>query len=270
MKARFLLASLIFFSSVMSACGAGDAATDAKGLAEANANAAAADDDGPLVGVVLWEPSLEPDATDYDKTDYWSVIALSPSTGKYGASSEWTSRVNAEREAKENCNARDARVVVACCNGWAALALGEKPAKGDYPYGVGWAPTEQAAGGFALDGAREQSGNARLVYSINSREMKATGVIAYSKSTGQYAYSWGYGRSDAPRALQDCGAPDAEIVAGPASGWLALALGDDTGEYGWGYAGNRADAEETALKECAKRTKNAKVAVSFCTNGVVY
>ena len=35
-----------------------------------------------------------------------------------------------------------------------------------------------------------------------------------------------------------------------------------------GYAGNRIDAEKHALEECGKRTKNAKVVVSFCTNGV--
>jgi hypothetical protein len=51
---------------------------------------------------------------------------------------------------------------------------------------------------------------------------------------------------------------------------MTLALGDDKSAYGWGYAGNRLDAERNALEECRTRTKNAKVAVSFCTNGVVH
>lgn len=264
MRIRGWLPVLIFISAAMTACADEEAGADGASASRA------VSDDGPVVGTVLWEPSLEPDATLYDRTDYWSAIAFSPSTGKFGASSEWTSRVNAEREAKDNCNARDARVVVACCNGWAALALGREPVKGVYPWGVGWGPTEQAATGFALEGAQEQTDDARLVYSINAREMKTTGVIAYSTSTGQYAYSWGYGRSDAARALQNCEAADAEIVAGPVSGWLALELGDDKSVYGWGYAGNRADAEAHALEECARRTRNARVALSFCTNGVVY
>lgn len=259
MKLRFLLTALICISASMNAC------------ADENAGANAPGGDGqPLVGIVLWEPSLEPDATLYDKTDFWSAIALSPTTGKYGASTGWSSRDNAEREARENCNAPDARVVVLCCNGWAALALGEKPVKGLYPWGVGWAATEEEAGRFALDGAREQTRKARLVYGINARATKVSGVIAYSQSTGRYGWSWGYGRSDAIRALEGCEAPDAQIVAGPAGWWLALALGDDTSAYGWGQAGNRADAERHALEACAERTENARIAVSFCTNGVVY
>ena len=52
--------------------------------------------------------------------------------------------------------------------------------------------------------------------------------------------------------------------------WMALAMGDDQSAYGWGYAGNRADAESNALAECAKRTKNGKIVLSFCSNGVEY
>jgi hypothetical protein len=33
-------------------------------------------------------------------------------------------------------------------------------------------------------------------------------------------------------------------------------------------AGNRADAESLALKKCSKQTKNAKIVLSFCSNGV--
>jgi len=224
-------------------------------------------DNGPVVGVVEWEPGLERDATDYDKTDYWSAIAYSPGTGKFGSSGYWTSRVNAERIARENCNANDARTVVLCCNGWCALALGTDQSG----WGVGWGPTQEVAERFALKSAREQVDGARVVYSINARAMLFPGVIAYSTETGRWGYSYGYGRSDVARALQSCGDPDAEVmVCKQAGSWMALALGDDTSVYGWGYAGNRIDAEQNALKECRRRTKNAKVAVSFCTSGVVY
>jgi hypothetical protein len=49
---------------------------------------------------------------------------------------------------------------------------------------------------------------------------------------------------------------------------MALALGDDKSAYG--YAGNRIDAEHNALEECRQRTRNAKIALSFCTNGVAH
>ena len=48
--------------------------------------------DGPVVGVITWEPGTHRDAKDYDKTDDWSGIAISPSTGKFGAACEWTNR----------------------------------------------------------------------------------------------------------------------------------------------------------------------------------
>ena len=228
-------------------------------------------DDGPVVGVVEWEPGLERDANAYDKTDYWSAIAFSPSTGKYGSSGEWTSRDNAERAARENCNARDARTVVLCCNGWCALAVGTPDDTKEQGWGVGWGPTQDVAERFALEGARDRVSDARVVYSINSRAMLFTGVIAYSTGTGQWGYSYGYGRSDVARALEACGDPDAEVMVSKLpGGWMALALGDDQAVYGWGYAGNRVDAERNALKECGKRTHNAKIAVSFCTSGVVH
>ena len=51
---------------------------------------------------------------------------------------------------------------------------------------------------------------------------------------------------------------------------MALATGDDKSAYGTGHAGNRADAERAALEACNKRTKNAKIVFSFCTNGIEY
>ena len=225
------------------------------------------DDDEPLVGIVTWEPGLRRDATDYDKTDYWCAIAYSPSTGKYGATSEWSNRDNADRCARENCNAPDARLVVLCCNGWCALALGKTPGL----WGVGWAPDQDTADRFALQSAREQVNDAKVVYSINAREMRTSGVIAYSTTTGRWGYSCGYGRADETRAVNACGAPDAKIVSEHKIGWMALAVSDDDkSAYGWGWAGNRADAENNALEQCRKLTQNAKIAVSFCTNGATH
>jgi hypothetical protein len=70
------------------------------------------------------------------------------------------------------------------------------------------------------------------------------------------------------RAIEASKAADAKVIAVKFDCWMALALGDDKSAYGFGYAGNRIDAEKHALEECSKRTKNAKIVVSFCTNGI--
>lgn len=81
--------------------------------------------DDIAVGTCLWRPSIEAGATEWDKTNYWGAIGISPSTGKFGMSCEWLNRDNAEREARKNCNEKDAKTVVMCCNGWCALAMGK-------------------------------------------------------------------------------------------------------------------------------------------------
>jgi hypothetical protein len=227
--------------------------------------------DGPLVGVIEWEPGLRSDATDWDKTDYWAAIALSPSTGKYGSSCEWTSRDTAARDAREKCNSSDARTIVMCCNGWCALALGdEKPGK-DFGWGVGWGRDQETADRYALEAAHDRKlSHARVVYSVYSRQMRTGGAIAYSQSTGDWGYQTGGGRNAPYMALQRCKASDAKIIAQKYDCWMALALGDDKSAYGWGYAGNRIDAERNALEQCRKRTTHAKIVVSFCTNGVTH
>ena len=121
-----------------------------------------------------------------------------------------------------------------------------------------------------MEGARNRNvSEAKVVYSINSREMRSGGAIAYSESTGNWGYATG-GRSGEYNALKNCKAEDAKVIALQYDCWLALALGDEKGVYGWGHAGNRADAESFALENCGKRTKNAKIVVSFCSNGVVH
>jgi hypothetical protein len=234
------------------------------------ASTAVAAADGPVVGVVQWQPGIPyADKTSWDKTDLWAAIAVSPSTGKYAASCEWSSQDNATRQAREKCSAADARAVVLCCNGWCALALGKRVVGEDIGWGIGWGPDQRTADKYALEGAQDQKlPDAKVVYSINAREMRTGGAIAYSESTGNWGYATGGGPSSVYNALQRCKFPDAKIIAQAVDCWMALALGDDKGVYGWGHAGNRADAEGFALENCAKRTKNAKVAVSFCTNGV--
>lgn len=223
-------------------------------------------DDEAVVGVVRWRPGEEPDATMYDKTDYWSAIAISPSTGKYGSTCEWSSRDNASRAAREGCNAEDARLIVMCCNGWCALAMGE--ADGKPAWGVGWGPDQESAEKFALESARERDKNAKVVYSVFAREMRVQGAIAYSPATGKWGYSCGYGRGDVTRAVKFSGDPDAKVFVSPnVCCWIALAVGEDKSVWGWGYAGNRIDAEQNAMAECDKRAKGGKIAGSFCTNG---
>jgi hypothetical protein len=230
-----------------------------------------ADVDGPVKGYVEWKDRYREDATDWDKTDYWAAIAVSPGTGKYAASCEWLSFDVAERVARDKCDASDARPVVVCANGWCALALGDQKPGKDFGWGVGWGPDQKSAERFALEAAITQGvPRAKVVYSIYAREPQSGGAIAFSESTGRWGYSTGGGREAPYRAIQYCNAPDAKIIAQESDCWLALALGDDKSVYGWGSAGNRSDAERNALEACSRRTKNAKIAVSFCANGMVY
>ncbi len=224
---------------------------------------AGAADDGPLVGTVIWKPGLERDANSYDKTNFWAAIAYSPSTGKFGASCNWTADINASRLARERCNAPDARTVVMCSNGWCALALGEEWDK----WGVGWGEERQTAEKFALQNASERIRKPKVVFSINARQIRLWGAIAYSESTGDYGYANGGGRSSQYEALKNCKARDAKVLLTKYDCWLALAVGDNR-IFGYGFAGNRADAERNALDECDKRTRNGKIKVSFCSNGV--
>jgi hypothetical protein len=218
-----------------------------------------------VVGVVLWEPGLRSDANSEDKTDYWCAIAFSSSTGKFGSSTKWSNRDNATRQARENCNADDAECVVLCCNGWCAIALGD-----DNKYGVGWGADRTTAEKHALDWCQKETTNAKLAFSINSRAMRSWGAIAYSQSSGAWGYATGGGRTLGQIAIRNSNDANAQVVAVKYDCWMALALGDDQSAYGFGYAGNRIDAEKNALAECSKRTKNAKIVTSFCTNGVEY
>jgi hypothetical protein len=154
-----------------------------------------ADVDGPVKGYVEWKDRYRRDASDRDKTDYWAAIAVSPSTHKYAASCEDSSFDLAERAAREKCNAPDARATIVCGNGWCALALDEQKTGKDFGWGVGWGADQQSAEKFALEAAIQQGlSKAKVVYSVDAREPKTGGAIAFSDSTGRWGYSTGGGR----------------------------------------------------------------------------
>jgi hypothetical protein len=94
-------------------------------------------------------------------------------------------------------------------------------------------------------------------------------AIANSRTTGRWgsANGWEY-RADAENvARKMCHAADADVVVYVKDGYVALAVGDN-GIYGAGYGTTRKQAEEMALRECGKRTSNAKMATSVCSASV--
>jgi hypothetical protein len=77
----------------------------------------------------------------------------------------------------------------------------------------------------------------------------AYAAIAYSQSTGQYGYSYGYDNLGAAEnaAVGYANAPDAHVVVWVENGWAALAVNDDGG-WGYGWSTNsQAEAEGYAL-----------------------
>jgi hypothetical protein len=98
-------------------------------------------------------------------------------------------------------------------------------------------------------------------------------AIAYSPSTGEYRYAYGYrsreGAQDA--ALRKCTAEDARMVCWVKHGFCALALGDDKGCWGTGWRfGDGAEniaAAKTALAECEKRTTGARLVLVLSSDG---
>ncbi len=104
---------------------------------------------------------------------------------------------------------------------------------------------------------------AGLVGTGATRALADYAAVAYSQETG--AYSWSYNCATLAqakqKALDACDADDAEVVAWVRNGWIALALGDDVGQYGWAWAANRTQARRLALDQCAQRTTGCYVAV---------
>jgi hypothetical protein len=100
-------------------------------------------------------------------------------------------------------------------------------------------------------------------------------AIAYSQSTGRYAYAYNYGSrwSAEKAALRQLDKEDGKIVCWVNNGFCALALGDDVGCYGtgyeWGDGASNLDAANRARSECAKRTAGAHVVLVISSDGQV-
>jgi len=92
------------------------------------------------------------------------------------------------------------------------------------------------------------------------------GAIAFSSSRGAVGYSYDYhsGNEAQQSALQSCGT-DCKIVVRFANACGALAVGTD-GSYGTGWAGNRQDAESTAMRYCNSSTTGCGIARWVCTS----
>jgi len=97
-----------------------------------------------------------------------------------------------------------------------------------------------------------------VIAAVRPSEAEASGggrfaAIAYSPVTGRLGYAFGFGcLQDAENdALRRCCAADARIVAWVQSGWVALAVGDN-GAYGFAWSTRSlADAQRSALQNCA-------------------
>ena len=80
----------------------------------------------------------------------------------------------------------------------------------------------------------------------------AYAAIAYSESTGQYGYTYGYDDLGCAQndAIANCGADDAFVAVWVENGWAALAVNDDGG-WGYGWSTNCLDeAENNAADAC--------------------
>src|SRR5436190_1190009 len=87
-------------------------------------------------------------------------------------------------------------LLVCGCAAWPALALGDNK-KG----GVGWGADRADAEKNALASCNQNTANGKVVFSINAREMRVWGAIAYSPSTGKWGYATGGGRFLQQRAI---------------------------------------------------------------------
>jgi hypothetical protein len=98
-------------------------------------------------------------------------------------------------------------------------------------------------------------------------------AIAYSPSTGKYAYACDLRSRKAAEkeAVEKCGAPDATVACWVNKGFCALALGEDKSCWGvgWSYGGGSSNdaAKDYALDDCRKRTTGVHIAVVLSSDG---
>ncbi len=93
------------------------------------------------------------------------------------------------------------------------------------------------------------------------------GAIVYSRTTGEFGYSYNhYSRESAEQSARDhCPAADGEVIGWARNVYVALAVGDDVAQYAWWWSGSRAEAERKALEACQSRTTNCRIKVTFFT-----
>jgi hypothetical protein len=91
------------------------------------------------------------------------------------------------------------------------------------------------------------------------------GAIAFSTSSGAIGYSYNYrsGNDAQESALQTCG-NNCKVVVWFTNACGALAVGADR-RYGTGWAGNRQEAESTAMRYCSSNTTGCGIARWTCT-----
>jgi hypothetical protein len=98
-------------------------------------------------------------------------------------------------------------------------------------------------------------------------------AIAYSESTGEYAYSCNHGsRASAEQAALDrCAPSDATIVCWARRGFCALALGDEKGSYGtgWSYGDGASSGEAIgyALENVKEHTTGGHIVLCVLSDG---
>jgi hypothetical protein len=93
-------------------------------------------------------------------------------------------------------------------------------------------------------------------------------AIAYSPSTGNTGWSYGYSSQDSAQAmaLQKCNASDARIAVCVRNGYCALAKGNGPG-YFYGWASTQSQAELNAVTRCAAKMSGAHI-VTWAFSGL--
>ncbi len=97
--------------------------------------------------------------------------------------------------------------------------------------------------------------------------------IAYSPSTGKWAYSYSYGDrwSAEKAAIEACKEEDARAICWVNEGFAALALGKDKEHWGWGTSygsdASSAEAANIAIEKCKERTTDVHIVLCLSSDG---
>ena len=96
------------------------------------------------------------------RPDRYGSIAYSRSTGAIGYSYGHYSQADAERSARQNCDATDAEIVGWVKNAYAALAVGDDVSQ----YGWSWSTCRETAQQEALTYCQERTTNCRIATTL--------------------------------------------------------------------------------------------------------